>query len=54
MQRLRETAGKLLAADREPVLPDRQMTKAATELEVKMVHSAQFHSESGAHVRGAR
>jgi hypothetical protein len=44
---------KLLAqVDRKPVEPDSHASKAASELEARLlVYSEQFHSESGAHVR---
>lgn len=42
----------LMAVDRAPVEPGRKVSTAASELEARMlVFSAQFHSESGAHVR---
>jgi hypothetical protein len=53
MDGLSPAARKLLAAvDHAPVEPGRERSKAASELEARMlVYSAQFHSESGAHVR---
>jgi len=46
-------ARRLMAdVDRGPVEPGREMSKAASELDARMlVYSSQFHSESGAHVR---
>jgi hypothetical protein len=53
MDGLSPAARKLLAnVDCAPVEPGREMSKAASELEARMlVYGAQFHSESGAHVR---
>ena len=53
MDGLTAAARKLLASiDRAPVEPGRTMRKAASELEARMlVYGAQFHSESGAHLR---
>jgi hypothetical protein len=53
MEGLSAAARKLLAdVDRAPVEPGRTIRKAASELEARMlVYGAQFHSESGAHVR---
>ena len=50
---LSATARKLLAnVDRAPVEPGRTLGKEASELEARMlVFGAQFHSESGAHLR---
>ena len=48
------TDGRRLLAqvDRKPVEPDRRASKAASELETRLlVYSEQFHSESGAHGR---
>jgi hypothetical protein len=52
MKDLSAAARKLLAAvDKVPVEPGRDKAAAATELDARMlVFSAQFHSESGAHV----
>jgi hypothetical protein len=53
MKDLSAAARKLLGAvDRAPVEPGRERAAAARELDARMlVLSAQFHSESGAHVR---
>jgi len=53
MNDLSAAARKLLAAvDKAPVEPGREKAAAASELDARMlVFSAQFHSESGAHVR---
>ena len=53
MQDLSAETRKLLAAvDTAPVEPGREKAAAARELDARMlVFSAQFHSESGAHVR---
>ena len=53
MKELSPAARKLLAAvDKAPVQPGREKAAAARELDARMlVLSAQFHSESGAHVR---
>ena len=53
MKGLSSAARKLLAAvDKAPVEPGREKAAAARELDAGMlVFSAQFHSESGAHVR---
>lgn len=53
MTDLSTEARKLLAAvDRTPVEPRREVRKAASELEARMlVFSAQFHGLSGAHMR---
>jgi hypothetical protein len=53
MRGLSPAARKLLAAvDKAPVEPGREKAAAARELDARMlVFSAQFHSESGAHVR---
>jgi hypothetical protein len=53
MQGLSAVARKLLSAvDKAPVEPGREKAPAARELDARMVvFSAQFHSESGAHVR---
>jgi len=53
LQGLSAVARKLLAAvDQAPVEPAREKAAAARELDARMlVFSAQFHSESGAHVR---
>jgi hypothetical protein len=53
MKDLSPDGRKLLAqVDRKPVEPDRAQSKAASELETKLlVYCKQFHSESGAHVR---
>jgi hypothetical protein len=53
LQGLSAVARKLLAAvDKAPVEPGREKAAAARELDARMlVFSAQFHSESGAHVR---
>ena len=52
MRGLSPAARKLLAAvDKAPVEPGREKAAAARELDARMlVFSAQFHSESGAHV----
>ena len=50
---LSSDARKLLArVEKAPVLPDRALAKAASELEkLLLVSSEQFHTESGAHAR---
>ena len=53
MNDLSAAARKVLAAvDKTPVEPGREKAAAASELDARMlVFSAQFHSESGAHMR---
>jgi hypothetical protein len=53
MKGLSAAARKLLAAvDKAPVEPGRDKTAAAKELDARiLVFSAQYHSESGAHLR---
>jgi hypothetical protein len=53
MKELSAAARKLLAAvDKGPIEPSREKSKAASELDGRMpVVRAQFHSETGAHVR---
>src|SRR5215470_2430282 len=53
MKGLSPDACKLLAqVDGGPVEPGRGLNKAASELEARLlVHSEQFHTESGAHAR---